>query len=202
MGVPCPVHKHQVWSSRLSEWELQIFVSCCVFPSSFPYQNVALHSCVYSSNCSKPGLKIPLDCLAKRNVKRSQESLCGGDLHIGGRLYICWISIQSSGFTRILPHPYTHTAACCSAKCLARSSRAAVPSSVLILVKGQTSREPPNSVTRLTLEKSLEMPFPLSTLRAGFNCPPFVANGGRGGDIRPFLAAPFSQGSMHSIRGF
>lgn len=185
--------------------EPQTFVSWCVLPSSFPYQPFALHLCLYSSNCSKPGLKIPLDCLAKQSTVfpgEHKHCLCNGDLRIRQELHLPYFYPEFRFHTDIAPI-LTHAwqlltlqsvwqkqCSCCTIFTSDSGKRA------------KASYEPSNSFARVTLENSLEMPFPLSTLRAGFNCSPFVANGGRGGDIKPFLAAPFSQGSMHSIRGF
>lgn len=143
---------------------LSISISLC--------ENVALCLCIYSSNFCKMGLEIPLGCLTKLIMKHSQESSHHGYLQVRARLCICWISIQSSGFTQVSPHILTHVAACHSAKIMIRRSRAVVSSSALILVQGQAFREPSSSIAGTTLEDSLEMLFPLSTLRAGFNCPP------------------------------
>lgn len=192
---------HQVWSSRLSGWEPQTFVSWCVLPSSFPYQSFALHCCIDSSNCSKPGLKISLDCLAKQSTVFPGEFVQRWSPYQTGFVFVIFLSrVQvSHGYCPILTHTWQLLTlqsawkkqhSCCT---------------IFTSDSGEGAKafhDLSNSFERVTLENSLEMPFPLSTLRAGFNCSPFVANEGRGGDIRPFLADPFSQGSMHSIRGF
>lgn len=61
--------------------------------------------------------------------------VCATVISTSDRIYVCHISIQSSGFTQILPHPYTHRFLLC--KVPDRSSAAVEPSSPLILVKWQ-----------------------------------------------------------------
>lgn len=101
----------------------------------------------------------------------------------------------------ITPHPYTcgslllckdnyqKKQSCCTIVCSDSGTRASLPWTIQKHCRDYPGRLPGNALSSLHLE-------------SWFQLPPFVANGSRGGDIRPFLAAPFSQGNMHSIRGF
>lgn len=181
----------QTLPMRSQDFCLLLSVSIC------PYENVALHS----SNCNKMSFKILLVCLMKLFVKYSQENSHHGDLHIRERLYTCHISIQSSGFIAIFPILY-YVASCSSAKCLTRRSWAAVTSSALMLVKGKPPMNHLTSLQGWPWKTPWKCPFLFPPWELVSIVSLFWQSGVEVVTSRPFLAPPFSQGSMHSIRGF